>query len=192
MIFLNWLFEAVSNNPIDSIEFAIEEVENNIVNADLDFEEQVPILIAIAIGKSAYNYWLGEVNNAASNWYTKNYFSPDVYVNYANIPYMVKTAMLGALSMDNKGKTYGLIDPPRVVGVDIVSAMTASIILSCGKVMFKWIVKMQPYIMHEMLLQKREFFSGNTQTENTIAEYRTKRFTCSIFKTCNLTICTKC
>ncbi len=107
-------------------------------------EQQIPLLIATSVGAWACDYWTAAVFAASNNWYTKGYLNAIQYVNYVNIPSWVVASMIGALSSANKAKNYGLIDPPRIIGVDTVSALTASIGVAAGKVIYKWFPKIQP------------------------------------------------
>jgi hypothetical protein len=130
--------------PINSINEHIADVEDNISKSGLTTEEQIPLLMATAVGAANYDFWFSKIIAGGGNrWYDTNYFNSNAYVNYANLPYMVAASMLGTLSSANKAKSYGLIDPPRIVGVDMVSALTAGIGITAGVTMFKWIARIQ-------------------------------------------------
>ncbi len=141
------LLKGVLKVPVQSIKNFILDVEDNLTRTGLTMEEQLPILIATVIGAADYDYWIDKVITTPANpWYTVGpnaYFSSNAAINYANIPYWVEASMVGALCGANKGSSFGLVDPPRVVGVDLVAALSGSVGLAAGKVMYQWIPRIQ-------------------------------------------------
>ena len=119
----------------DSIPDFLLEIEDGISKSGLTFEEQAPLYMATAVGKADYDYW----GSAGGNWVSKGYLNTSGYALQNNIPHYMQAAMYGALCMGNQAETFGLIDPPKIIGVNMVTALYASIGLAAGKVIFKWI-----------------------------------------------------
>jgi len=129
--------------PALSIGNFILDVEDNITKSNLSVEEQAPLLMATAVGSANFNYFLTAIKTPGSVWYSNGYFDANAYINYANLPYWVQAAMQATLNIASQAKSYGLIDPPPVAGVDLVTAATASIGVACSKVMLQIIPRIQ-------------------------------------------------
>jgi hypothetical protein len=143
MPYIQTLLNGLYGVPIGSIPDFIADLEDNINKSSLSLEDQVPLFIATSVATNSYNYWLAAVASPG-NWASKGYFNSNAYVNYANIPYWVEAAVQATLTGGNKAATYGQIDPPRIIGVDLVSALASGLTVSAGKVLFRWIPKVQP------------------------------------------------
>jgi hypothetical protein len=161
LYFINLLLGSVINDvPTNSIPEFILDIEDNISKSGLTAEQQVPLLFATAVGIRDYNYWLGRINTPVNNWYTNGYFDPNLNVNLSNLPYWVQASMQGTLTGANKAKSYGLIDPPRVIGVDMVTALSGGIGVAAGKVIYKWVPRLQPVSVASNLMMSRELISA--------------------------------
>lgn len=125
---------------ISTLQF-IKNMQNNFEQSGMSIEEQTPLQMALMIGVRNVYYWQSALVNPASNWYSEGYFSDKDYVNAADVKYWVLAALHGVFTGANKAKSYGLIDPPRIIGIDMVSALTASLGASVAKVMFKILPK---------------------------------------------------
>jgi hypothetical protein len=161
LYFINNLLGSLINNvPTESIPDFILDVEDNITKSGLSGEEQIPLLLATAVGIQDYAYWLTRINTPVNNWYTKGYFDPNINVNLSNLPYWVQASMQGTLTGANKAKTYGLIDPPRIAGVNMVTALTSGISVVAGKVIYKWMPRVKQINIMNSLNLNRQVISG--------------------------------
>lgn len=189
MDFIYTLTSGVVSLPVESIQPFILDVEDNITKSDLAFEEQIPLLMATAVGYSDVNYWLAQIAIADSAWYTRNYFSPQQYVNRSSLPYWSQAAIIGTLMGADKAKTYGLLDPPKIAGVDIVTAIMASIGVAAGKVMFGWIPRLQSVPAGA----EETFLGGFSMVLGTpgVAGLAARNKTCPITNNCNAGNCVR-
>lgn len=128
----------LSHTPVGSLETFMSEWLDGISKSGMSFQQQAPLLFAADIGRSNYLYWMTEIDNPASKWYTCGYFNAEMYANRAAVPKWVLACIQATLWGANKAKIYGMIDPPRIIGIDLVSALTASLTVAAGKVMFGW------------------------------------------------------
>ncbi|MBI2723341.1 MAG: hypothetical protein HYX39_14300 [Bacteroidetes bacterium] len=127
--------------PINSLDMWFENIEDNISEAGLSLEDQMPLLLAIEVEKTIYNYWITKVATPG-NW--SKFFQPQTGLNYANIPFWVEACTEGALIGGNASDK-GLIAPTTdIVSVDIVSALIGALAIGAGKVIFKWVPRIQP------------------------------------------------
>lgn len=136
--FVELLLRGLFNVPSNSLPSFLIDLNDNIIKSELSKQEQIPLLISTAIAGSNYGYWLDQINTPTSSWYVNNYFDSNSYVNFLNLPHWVAACVIGTLSSANLAANYGQIDPPRIIGVDIVSALTGSLGLGLGKVMFDY------------------------------------------------------
>jgi hypothetical protein len=180
----------ILSSPITSIPDIILDYEENIIKSGLSWETQAPLLLATEIGKTGYEYWLNAVNNASSNWYLEGFFNANAYVNYANIPHFVNAGVWGALGVGNLAKEYGLIDPPRIIGVDVLSALIGALSVTSGKVIFNWTPTSQKIISNLIELNEVSISRINiSRTEESTSYQKPKPFTRSCIRTCRAPDC---
>lgn len=144
--YLDLLRNGIFQAPIDKLYQFFVDFQENVLKSNLSKQQQIPLLIAEAIVKASYLYWKQEIENPSSAWYSNGYFESSEYKNYLNLPHWLDATTVGVLTSANMAHTYGQLDPPRIIGVDIVSALTASLGLSAGVVMFKWLPKIHTSI----------------------------------------------
>jgi len=129
--FISLLLNGIFKVPVNSIPLFLTDLNDQVNRSGMSTMEKVPVFMAIAVAFADYQYWL-DILTTPGNWST--YLDSNYAVNYANLPYWVQAASFGTLSCANKARTYGLIDPPPVVGVDMVSALTGSLTVVAAKV----------------------------------------------------------
>lgn len=140
--FITVLLNAIFEVPVESINEFLEDVNDQITRSNMTMAEKVPLYMAVAVGVNNYAYWLTEIRNTSSNFYTFGYFNNREWSNTAALPYWVAAAIHGTLSGANKARTYGLVDPQKIIGVDIVTALWAGLAVGVGKVMFKFLPRL--------------------------------------------------
>lgn len=136
-ILLRGLF---NRSPTSLLPF-FQNWRDEIVKSGMSKQDQIPLLICNSIAVAELSYWIERINDSGCSWYTEGYFNSEPYVNYANLPHWISACLIGTLSSANMAYNYGQIDPPKIIGVDIVSALMASVALSAGTVMFGWTPK---------------------------------------------------
>lgn len=127
--------------PIDSIGTWFADIENNIPETGLTVDEQMPLLLGSVVAKTIYEYWIAIVAKPGK-W--APFFQKETAINYANIPTWVVACIegtfIGASSSDR-----GLIAPTTdIVSTEIVSSLIGALVIGSGKVIFKWLPKIQP------------------------------------------------
>lgn len=123
--------------PINALDHWFTVIEENISRAGLSIDQQSSLLLGIEFSKSAYAYWIREVDNAMSVW--SAFFQSTGDRNYPNIPFWTDACTEGALLGANASKK-GLIAPTTdIVSVNIVSALIGALAIGAGKVIFKWV-----------------------------------------------------
>lgn len=133
---LNKLLKTIFKVPINEIYDLILDVENNVSKLDIPIQEKMPLLMATAIGKESITYWLSKVTTPG-NWAI--FFDQNNVINTTNIPFWVAAGMEGVFLMANRTETYPLIDSNTLPnnGVDIASALSGSLSVGAGKVIYK-------------------------------------------------------
>lgn len=129
--FISLLLNGIFKVPVNSIPSFLADLNDQVNRSGMSTMEKVPVFMAIAVAITDYQYWL-DILTTHGNWST--YLNSEYAVNYANLPYWVQAAAFGTLCCANKASTYGLIDPPPVIGVDMVSALTGSLTVVSAKV----------------------------------------------------------
>jgi len=143
MIFVDMLLgeTTTDNTPINSLGTWLTDIEDNVVSSNLSTDQLTPLLLGIESGKNIYEYWLKKVNDPG-DW--KKFFQPELSQNYINIPYWLTSCIEGAL-VGASCSDRGLIAPTTdIVTVEIVSSLIGSLTLGAGKVIFKWVPRIQP------------------------------------------------
>ncbi len=198
-ILISRLIQGIMSTPVESIPDFIADIEDNISKSGLPLAQQVPLLMATAIGQAAYTYWNDQVNDdSTGKWYPDppvtggaGYFNANPYANHANIPYWVQAAMIGGLASANKARTYGQLDPPKVIGVDMVSALIGALGVTAGKVMFGWIPRVQVNSLNILNLEKQIItnFGGGNMDAGAFTRTFIGRSNCLVCPTTNRLIC---
>ncbi|HXB40336.1 MAG TPA: hypothetical protein VNZ49_07315 [Bacteroidia bacterium] len=128
--------------PINAINSWLLDNEDNITKANLSIDDQVPLLLGIQEGKSIYKYWITKTA-APGTW--APFFETAESHNYANVPHWLVACMEGGLIGSNTSPN-GLISPTiDIVSVDIISSLIGALAIGAGKVIFKWVPRIQPY-----------------------------------------------
>ena len=108
----------------------LSRLEEDVVQSGLNFEQQTPLLLALALGKASNEYWLNQITVFAA-W--GPYLNAESFINYANLPHWVSATMLGSLI------AYGLVRPPHIGFADMFVSTVAATGLVAGKVIFNWL-----------------------------------------------------
>ena len=108
----------------------LSRVEEELVQSGLNFEQQTPLLLALALGRASYEYWLNQITVFAA-W--GPYLNAESFINYANLPHWVSATMVGSLI------AYGLVRPPHIGFADMFVSTVAATGLVAGKVIFNWL-----------------------------------------------------
>jgi hypothetical protein len=124
------MLNGINNIPAESIGEYLSGIEETIPAGNFTVEEQIPLFAAIALGKGDHEYWMAQVTTPGT-WAA--YLNADPAINYMHVAGWVSAAMQGALL------AYGIIKPPQIQIVDILSASIGSAGLAAGKVIFGWI-----------------------------------------------------
>lgn len=131
-----------SLTPINSLDHWFADIEDNIGKANLTIDQQTPLLLAMECAKTIYAYWVAQVDMTTSPW--ASYFQATGDRNYPNIPFWTTACIEGALLGANASQK-GLIAPTTdITSVNIVSALIGALAIGSGKVIFKWVPRIQP------------------------------------------------
>lgn len=134
--------KSTSLTPINALDDWFSDIEDNISKAGLSVDQQTPLLLAIECAKSVYTYWVTEVDNVSSAWIS--FFQSTGDRNYPNIPHWIVACTEGALLGANASQK-GLIAPTTdITSVNIVSTLIGALAAGAGKVIFKWVPRIQP------------------------------------------------
>ena len=148
MKFIRMMLGGTTTNstPINAIDTWLLDIEDNISKSGLSLEEQTPLLLAIESGKTIYSYWVDKITTPG-DW--APFFLPAAAGNYVNIPFWLAACMNGALIGANATQK-GLIAPTTdIVSVNIISSLIGALAIGGGKVIFKWIPRIQPQQVSE-------------------------------------------
>jgi len=149
---------AIKNSPPESIDELLSDAEDKVSEAGLSSTEQAPLFMAIALGKGSYAYWrsvIGECNppppdssssssSSLAKW--QPYLDCNRAINYANLPFWVcatmEGAMLGYAQVNSFNfKIPGVLNALGVTGGTLTAGI-ASLGVSAGKVIYKWVPRM--------------------------------------------------
>jgi hypothetical protein len=145
------------DTPINAIGSWLSDIENNISEANIPMDKQTPLLLAIQTGISVYSYWVAKVSKPGS-W--ASFFQTSEAINYANIPFWTVACMEGTL-IGAKASNKGLIAPTTdIVSVNIISALIGALAIGAGKVIFKWVPRIQP---KELIIDNETMSGGFSQ-----------------------------
>jgi len=150
---------AIKNSPPESIDELLSDAEDKVSEAGLSSTEQAPLFMAIALGKGSYAYWrsvIGECNppppdssssssSSLAKW--QPYLDCNRAINYANLPFWVCATMEGAMLGYAQVNSFNFRIPGVLTALGVtggtLSAGIASIGVSAGKVIYKWVPRMR-------------------------------------------------
>ena len=140
--FVNLLIQGIKKiAPLDIPQY-IANIEDNITKSKLSQEEKMPLFFATSVGIANYNYWMTAIADTESGW--QRYFNSNAAVNIANVPFWVSATMQATLYFCFKGNYFtGEAEPPKMAGPDFVTALTASLAVGAGKVIYGWVQKLK-------------------------------------------------
>lgn len=127
---ISGMLRGIRDIPVESIGDFLSGTEEAIASGTLSYEEQIPLFLAAALGKSDSEYWQAQM--ATPGGWTV-YLNADNAINYMHVASWVAASMQGALL------AYGLIKPPQIQFVDIISSAIGSTGMAAGKVIFGWV-----------------------------------------------------
>lgn len=134
--------KTTTTTPINALGLWLNDIEDNITKDNLGIAAQTPLLLAVQAGKTVYPYWKTQVGTVTSPW--ASYFETDAYKNYVNIPMWTAACMEGAL-VGAQATAQGMIAPTtEIVSTNIVCSLIGALAIGSGKVIFKWIPRLQP------------------------------------------------
>lgn len=133
--------DTTESTPVNALNSWFKDIENNITEAKLNIEHQTPLLLAINCGISVNDYWNLRIQKP-EKW--DQFFQKPEALNYLNLPFWASACMEGALIGSNTS-CKGLIAPTTdIISVDIISALIGALTIGAGKVIFKWLPRIQP------------------------------------------------
>ncbi len=140
--FVNLLIHGIKKiAPLDIPQY-IANIEDNITKSKLSQEQKMPLFFATSVGLANYTYWMAQITDAESGWQT--YFNSNAAVNIANVPFWVSATMQATIYFCFKGDYFtGEAEPPKMAGPDFVTALTASLAVGAGKVIYGWVQKLK-------------------------------------------------
>lgn len=135
------LITIIKTQPLEISNF-IFDIEDNISKAKyINFKERIPLFFATQIGTTVFDYWLKQITDGEkSPWF--RFLNPNSAVNIANLPYLVSATMQAVLFFVYKGDyTTNMKEGVKIASPDFATALTAGIGLAAGKLIFRWIPK---------------------------------------------------
>lgn len=127
--------------PINALDSWLADIEDNITKDNMTIAQQSPLFLATESARSVYAYWENAVTTPG-DWAT--YFESNAFKNYVNIPFWTVACTEGAL-IGAQATSRGLISPTTdIVTVSIVSSLIGALAIGAGKVLFKWVPRVQP------------------------------------------------
>lgn len=130
-----------SVTPINSIGDWLLDIEDNITKDNMTIAAQNSLLLATGQAKTIYEYWNNKVAKP-EGW--AQFFQKSEASNYANIPFWLVACTEGAL-IGAQATSKGLIAPTTdIVSVNIITSLMGALAIGSGKVIFKWVPRLQP------------------------------------------------
>lgn len=131
------LITIVKTQPLEIPNF-ISDIEDNISKSNLPFKEQLPLFFATQVGTTLFNYWLKQITDGKTSlWF--RFLNTNSAVDIANLPYWISSAMQATLFFTYKGDySTNMKEGVKIAGPDFVTALTATIGLAAGKVIYRW------------------------------------------------------
>ncbi len=140
-LFIDTLLNTIIKSQPLEIPNLISDFEENISKSNLKTNEQIPLFFATQIGTTMFNYWLKQINDGeASPWY--RFLNTNYAVNIANLPYWILASIQAPLILSYLGEySTNLKEGIKIAGPFFITALTACIGLAAGKLIFKWLPK---------------------------------------------------
>jgi len=144
MNYIYYLLEVIANtkNPEDILSH-IQDIEENMATSSLTPEEQMPLLFATQIGKTAYSFWANLMVTGMDPWTNfTNSFTP----NIVKFPFWVSAAKEGTLIassyLHQQTKGGVLATEMQVLinyalGASIIINLAGALVVGAGKVVFQ-------------------------------------------------------
>jgi hypothetical protein len=129
LVIIDKMLQGINRITAEDIGDFLSGIEENIAASGLSFEEQMPLLMATAAGKSDFDHWIPLIE-APGPWAA--YLSDNKVFNYLHVTGFVLATVQGALL------SYGLVKHPRLQPLDIYSVLIGSVGLVAGKVVMGW------------------------------------------------------
>ncbi len=130
----------INGLTVDTLGVRIRDIEDNITKNNLTVDQQQPLFLATMIGSTAYSYFLAKITTPG-DW--ASYFSGALVSPTANLPFWVAIGMEGSL-IGARTTSKGLIETTdEIVSINIISALTAALTITCGKIMFMWVPRIR-------------------------------------------------
>jgi hypothetical protein len=134
--FIDTILCSIKKIPVNAIETALADAEDNVGKSGMSADEQTPLLLSLAYGSAAFDYWVAAVDKPGS-W--KSFFNPNPAINYANVPFWTQAAIEGGLIGYNASPR-GLIAPTMdIVSTELISSLLGALAIGAGKVAFNWL-----------------------------------------------------
>jgi len=140
MGYISMMLSSIYSIPVDAVGNRLTDIQERIGESGLNATDKAPLFMAIQMGIDGFDYWKNVVSSPGG-W--SDYLNSLEAVNFQNIPYFVGAGMEGALLLANNSQVKGLIDPPKEIGVDIISALGGGVGAASGYVILKFTPKMQ-------------------------------------------------
>lgn len=141
------------HTPINALKSWFLDIEDNITKSNLSIEAQTPLLLTTTCANNLYDYLVAKV---ATPGVWASFFQTPAALNYANIPFWTAACMEGVLIGANATQK-GLIAPTTdIVSVDIISALIGGLAIGGGKIIFKWVPRIQPQQLSTKLSLDKE------------------------------------
>lgn len=138
------IYDGLFCNPISSLDDYFISVDQMITESNINTLDKTVIFLAASIAKSSLTYWKEVVeNNNPAGWST--YLNSNQAVNYANIPFYIASAYVGALSGFSQAQTPNIgfanviNDAGRIIAVPV--AIAGALGLNSGLIIFNWAKK---------------------------------------------------
>lgn len=130
-----------TTTPINAINSWLLDIEDNVTKDSIPIAAQTPLLLTTVQGKAINAYWNTKVATPGT-W--APFFQTPAPLNYANIPHWLIACMEGVL-IGAQATPMGLIQPTtEIVTVNIVSSLIGGLAIGAGKVIFKFVPRVQP------------------------------------------------
>jgi hypothetical protein len=150
----------INSLTVDSLGERISDIEDNITKAGLSINQQTPYFLATVMGTESNSYWIGEIASGASPWQTP-YFDNALAGAIINVPWWVAATMEGAL-IGSRLTPKGMITPTdEIISTDIISSLVAALVITAGKVIFKWVKRIQNIQLSSAFNGKHQFTGGS-------------------------------
>ncbi len=139
MALIDSILTGLKENNIDSLSDFFSAGEEQIAMSNVSTISKYALYNSLTLAKTSYTYWVNIVGTPGG-WST--YINANAAINYANLPFWVGGAYLGAFS------GFALAQAPSMAEANIDNStgrfygtnmgLAAAIMVNAGKVIFKW------------------------------------------------------